>query len=87
MVEAARRESARIGGELAAVNQFLRSHQGAPVGLARWPTSSTVASGYELAVAAALDGRLGAALLDSRPAAGELLDKAGRDGGRVHRAR
>ena len=29
-VEAARREAARVGGELAAVNQFLRHHAGAP---------------------------------------------------------
>jgi chromosome segregation protein len=83
VVEAARRESARIGGELAAVNQFLRSHQGAPGGARSLADELTVTSGYELAVAAALDGRLGAALLDSRAAAGELLDKAGRDGGRV----
>ncbi len=83
MVEAARRESARIGGELAAVNQFLRSHQGAPGGARALADELTVASGYELAVAAALDGRLGAALLDTRSAAAELLDKAGRDGGRV----
>ncbi|HWD70628.1 MAG TPA: AAA family ATPase [Solirubrobacteraceae bacterium] len=83
VAEAARRESARIGGELAAVNQFLRSHQGAPGGARSLADELTVASGYELAVAAALDGRLGAALLDTRTAAGELLDKAGRDGGRV----
>jgi chromosome segregation protein len=83
VVEAARRESARIGGELAAVNQFLRSHQGAPGGARSLADELTVAPGYELAVAAALDGRLGAALLDTRSAAGELLDKAGRDGGRV----
>jgi chromosome segregation protein len=82
-VEAARRESARIGGELAAVNQFLRSHQSAPGGARSLADELTVAPGYELAVAAALDGRLGAALLESRSAAGELLDKAGRDGGRV----
>jgi chromosome segregation protein len=83
VVEAARRESARIGGELAAVNQFLRSHQGAPGGARSLADELTVTSGYELAVAAALDGRLGAALIDTRQAAGELLDKAGRDGGRV----
>ncbi|HEX3801588.1 MAG TPA: AAA family ATPase [Solirubrobacteraceae bacterium] len=83
LVEVARRESARVGGELAAVNQFLRSHQGAPGGARSLADELTVASGYELAVAAALDGRLGAALLDDRVAAGELLDKSGRDGGRV----
>ncbi len=83
VVEAARRESARVGGELAAVNQFLRSHQTAPGGASSLADELTVAPGYELAVAAALDGRLGAALLDDRAAAGELLDRAGRDGGRV----
>ncbi|MGH2862338.1 MAG: chromosome segregation SMC family protein, partial [Solirubrobacteraceae bacterium] len=83
VVEAARRESARIGGELAAVNQFLRSHQGVPGGARSLADELTVIPGYELAVAAALDGRLGAALLETRSAAGELLDKAGRDGGRV----
>jgi chromosome segregation protein len=82
-VDAARRESARVGGELAAVNQFLRSHQSAPGGAQSLADSLTVAAGYELAVAAALDGRLGAALLDSRHAADALLDRAGRDGGRV----
>ncbi|HET9094240.1 MAG TPA: AAA family ATPase [Solirubrobacteraceae bacterium] len=83
LVESARRESARIGGELAAVNQFLRSHQGAPGGARSLADELTVVPGYELAVAAALDGRLGAALLEDRVAAGELLDRSGRDGGRV----
>ncbi|MCL2419176.1 MAG: hypothetical protein FWD04_07780, partial [Conexibacteraceae bacterium] len=82
-VEAARRESARVGGELAAVNQFLRSHQTAPGGARSLADELTVAPGYELAVAAALDGRLRAALVDDRVAAGDLLDKAGRDGGRI----
>jgi chromosome segregation protein len=83
VVDAARRESARVGGELAAVNQFLRGHQSAPGGARSLADELTVAPGFELAVAAALDGRLGAALLEDRPAAGDLLDKAGRDGGRV----
>ena len=39
--------------------------------------------GYELAVAAALDGRLRAAVLADRGAAGALLDRAGADGGRA----
>ena len=87
-VEHARRESARVGGELAAVNQFLRSHQTAPGGASSLADSLTVTSGYELAVAAALDGRLGAAVLDDRGAAGvALLDNAGRDGSRGPRAR
>ncbi len=65
------------------VNQFLRGHQAAPGGARSLADELNVAPGHELAVAAALDGRLGAALLDDRTAAGELLDKAGRDGGRV----
>ena len=42
-----------------------------------------MAGGYELAVAAALDGRLGAALVADREAGSALLDGAGADGGRV----
>ena len=61
-VEAARREAARVGGELAAVNQYLRSQAAAPGGAAMLGDELEVAPGYELAVAAALDGRLRAAL-------------------------
>jgi chromosome segregation protein len=82
-VEAARRESARVGGELAAVNQFLRSHQSAPGGVRSLADGLSVAPGYELAVAAALDGRLGAGLVEDREAAARALERAGRDGGRV----
>ncbi|WP_249009439.1 chromosome segregation SMC family protein [Conexibacter sp. DBS9H8] len=83
VVDARRRESARIGGELAAVNQFLRSHQAAPGGGRPLADGLAVVAGYELAVAAALDGRLGAAVVDTAAAAAELLARAGRDGGRV----
>ncbi len=82
-VDQARRESARIGGELAAVNQFLRSHQTAPGGARSLADELTVSPGHELAVAAALDGRLGAAVLGDRAAAEALLERAGRDGGRA----
>ncbi|HEX3691518.1 MAG TPA: AAA family ATPase [Solirubrobacteraceae bacterium] len=82
-VEAARREAARVGGELAAVNQFLRHHAGAPHGAAALADDLNVESGYELAVAAVLDGRLRAAVVDDRPAAAALLDRAGADGGRT----
>jgi chromosome segregation protein len=82
-VETARREAARVGGELAAVNQFLRHHAGAPHGAAALADDLDVDSGYELAVAAALDGRLRAAVVDDRPAAATLLDRAGADGGRT----
>jgi chromosome segregation protein len=85
-VEQARRESARVGGELAAVNQFLRNysaHPGAPGGATSLAEALHVAPGYELAVAAALDGRLGAAIAPDAATAATLLDRAGRDGGRV----
>ncbi|HTU95444.1 MAG TPA: AAA family ATPase [Solirubrobacteraceae bacterium] len=82
-VEAARREAARVGGELAAVNQFLRHHAGAPHGAAALADDLDVDAGYELALAAALDGRLRAAIVDDRPEAGALLDRAGADGGRT----
>ena len=82
-VEAARREAARVGGELAACNQFLRSQTGAPGGAAVLADQLEVDPGYELAVAAALDGRLRAAVLADRATAAALLDRAGADGGRA----
>jgi chromosome segregation protein len=81
--EAARRQAARVGGELAAVNQFLRHHAGALRGAAALSDSLHVDPGYELAVAAALDGRLAAAVVEGREAAGGLLDRAGDEGGRA----
>ncbi len=81
--ELARREAARVGGELAAVNQFLRNHAGAIRGATSLSDSLDVAPGYELAVAAALDGRLTAAVVDGTDAGGALLDRAGSDGGRA----
>ncbi len=44
---------------------------------------STVAPGYELAVAAALDGRLAAAVVDKIDDGDALLDRAGNEGGRA----
>jgi chromosome segregation protein len=82
-VEAARREAARVGGELAAVNQFLRHHAGALRGAAALSDSLQVDPGYELAVAAALDGRLAAAVVDGLATAAGLLDRAGDEGGRA----
>jgi chromosome segregation protein len=119
-VEAARREAARVGSELAAVNQFLRNHAphaslvsgaagesaaggstaGAPgagesaaggstagepgAGGAGGPRTLSealnVQPGYELALAAALGGRLDAALVPDLPGAAALLDRAGPDG-------
>ena len=80
-VEAARREAARVGGELAAANHFLRAHAGAPGGAPALADALEVDSGFELALAAALDGRLRAAVVADRAAGAELLERAGRDGG------
>ena len=82
-VEAARREAAGVGAELAAVNQFLRGQSAAPRGAPALADELDVDSGYELAVAAALDGRLGAAVVEHREQAGTLLDGAGTEGGRA----
>ncbi len=81
----ARRESARVGAELAAANQFLRGH--AHVGADRAGSAKAlseelrVQDGYELALAAALGGRLDAALVEDVAGAEALLDRAGPDGG------
>ncbi len=80
----ARRESARVGAELAAANQFLRGHahlggsqDSAPKALSE---ELRVQDGYELALAAALGGRLDAALVEDVAGAQALLDRAGPDG-------
>jgi chromosome segregation protein len=80
-VERARREAARVGGELAAANQFLRSQAGRPGGVSVLAEQLQVDTGFELAVAAALDGRLRAAVVADSAAARELLDRSGPDGG------
>ncbi len=85
-VQDARREAARVGAELAAANQFLRGHAGlgsesradAPRALSE---DLRVEDGYELALAAALGGRLDAALVEDVAGAESLLDRAGPDGG------
>ena len=82
-VEAARRDAARVGGELAAVNQFLRSQARGPGGASVLADELEVDPGYELALAAALDGRLRAAIVSDHAAAAALLDGAGADGGRA----
>ncbi|HTU78696.1 MAG TPA: AAA family ATPase [Solirubrobacteraceae bacterium] len=83
--QTARRESERVGAELAAANQFLRAHArvgaepaGAPKALSE---ELRVQDGYELALAAALGGRLDAALVKDVAGAEVLLDRAGPDGG------
>ena len=82
-VEVARREAAGVGGELAAVNHFLRGQQTAPGGARTLADELEVDSGYEFALAAALDGRLRAAVVTDRAEATSLLDRAGHDGGRA----
>ena len=84
-VQQARRESARVGAQLAGANQFLRSHG---AGLAETPGAPRALSGelrvedgYELALAAALGGRLDAAVVADVAGAQELLDRSGPEGG------
>jgi chromosome segregation protein len=79
--ERARREAAKVGAELAAVNQFLRSHAGAPGGAPALADALRADAGYELALAAALGPRLRAAVASNFAEAASLLDGAGRDGG------
>jgi chromosome segregation protein len=81
--EAARREAAKVGAELARANQFLRSHSG-PAGSARSLSDDLeVEAGAELALSAALGARLSAAVVEDRAAGSALLDRAKRDGGRA----
>ncbi len=83
-VESARREAAAVGAELAAANQFLSSHarhRGAGGEDARALSEALqVGDGYELALTAALGGRLDAALVRDLDGATALLDGAGPDG-------
>jgi chromosome segregation protein len=78
--EAARRDAAKVGAQLAAANQFLRSHT-ALDGARSLADELTVEPGLELALAAALGGRLGAAVVADRAEGATLLDRAGDDGG------
>ncbi len=83
-VERARREAARVGAELAGVNQFLRSHDAARGRSEGLEQRIHVAPGYELALAAALGGaRLGALIAADRASADAMLDAAGEDGARA----
>jgi chromosome segregation protein len=81
----ARRQAARVGAELAAANQFLRAHArfgsdhaGAPKAFSE---ELRVREGFELALAAALGGRLDAAVVADVAGAQNVLDGAGPDGG------
>jgi chromosome segregation protein len=79
--DAARRDSARMGAELAKLNQFLRTHAGAPGGAAALADDLNADPGYELALAAALGPRLRAAVASDLVEGAALLDRAGADGG------
>ncbi|MCW3004899.1 MAG: family ATPase, partial [Conexibacter sp.] len=81
--EAARREAAKIGAELARANQFLRSASGPPGGARSLSDDLEVEAGCELALSAALGARLSASVVEDRAAGGALLDRAKRDGGRA----
>jgi chromosome segregation protein len=83
--EAARREAARVGAELASALQFLRTHAAGSGGsdFRSLANELEVEPGYELALAAGLGGRLSAAVVDDLAAARALLEGAGADGGRA----
>jgi chromosome segregation protein len=85
-LEAARREAARVGAELAACNQFLRIRAGSTAhgrDVRTLADALTVAPGYERAVAAALDGLLQAGLVEAIGDGASRLDARGAEGGRV----
>ena len=81
LAEAARSRAAQVGAELAAVNGFLRVSGRVGDGARALSDLLEVEPGYELALAAALGSRLGAAVVEDLPAAEVLLDGAGDDGG------
>jgi chromosome segregation protein len=84
IVERARIEAAHVGSELHSVNRTLRGHELAAGGSPTLADQVNVDAGYELALAAALDGRLRAALVPDRRAGERILDaSAGLEGGRV----
>ena len=65
LAESARADAARVGAELAAVNQFLRSAAPAAGGAMALSERLDVEPGYELALAAALGPRLAAGVVNS----------------------
>ncbi|HEV2821276.1 MAG TPA: hypothetical protein VGW11_12295, partial [Solirubrobacteraceae bacterium] len=73
--------------ELAACNQYLRTHAGAAgrgaAGLRSLAGELEVEPGFERALAAVLGGRLRAVLADDRHEAERLLERLGDEGGRV----
>jgi chromosome segregation protein len=85
-LEAARRDAARVGADLAACNQFLRTRAAANAhgrDVRSLADALDVTPGYERAVAAALGELLQAALVEDADGAGALLDGLGAEGGRA----
>ncbi|MGN6168805.1 MAG: AAA family ATPase, partial [Solirubrobacteraceae bacterium] len=83
-VERARLQAARVGSELHSVSQLIRGHEAAARGVPTLADEVDVEEGYELALAAGIDGRLRAALAPNRHTAQRLLDSsAAAEGGRV----
>ena len=78
--EAARSRAARLGSELATLNQFLRGAAALPGGVRPLAERLHVEPGYELALAAVLGPRLTAGVVADLAAGGRLLDGAGRNG-------
>jgi chromosome segregation protein len=76
----ARRERARLEGELGAVEQFLRESAG-DAGSAALAEKLGVEPGYELAVTAVLGRRLRAAVVEDLASGQSFLDGLGEDGG------
>lgn len=73
----------RAQGELAAIGEFLSQNGGAPEGAKSLADGIAVESGLELAVAAALEGRLSAAVVPTIGEGESILDVAGAVGGRA----
>ncbi|MFL5821611.1 MAG: chromosome segregation SMC family protein [Solirubrobacteraceae bacterium] len=89
-VDAAARERARVAAQIAAVDEFLqaRAERWVPAGGGGALADQLEAQpGYELALTAALAGRLAAAVVPDRGAGTQLLDRSGEDGGRALIAR
>ena len=79
--ESAAREQARLAGELAALDEFLSRHGEAAAGARILSEGVETEPGAEAAVAAALGGRLGAAVVGSLGEGQELLSALGEAGG------
>ncbi len=79
-VDTARREVARVGAELAAVNQFLATAPAAPGGARALAEDIGADPGYEVALAAVLGPRLRAGVVADIREGERLLNEAGERG-------